>query len=204
MKLLLIRHGATKGNLEHRYVGSTDESLHPDGRKVLEEKKLPEAEHIYVSPMLRCRETAEILWPKKEQIVVDAFRECEFGEFEYSNYKELSLNPFYQRFIDSMGMSGFPGGEDRNTFQKRCVESFEIIMKEELCREGGKSEGEIEQERSIVIVAHGGTIMALLDYYSCPHRDYYDWQVGNGEGFAARPVCMAESGLKLVDIIAIE
>ena len=27
MKVYLIRHGSTAGNLEHRYVGSTDEEL---------------------------------------------------------------------------------------------------------------------------------------------------------------------------------
>ena len=27
--------------------------------------------------------------------------------------------------------------------------------------------------------------MALLDQYSSPHRDYYDWQVRNGCGWLA-------------------
>ena len=34
-------------------------------------------------------------------------------------------------------------------------------------------------------MVHGGTIMAILDAFSSPHKDYYDWQVGNGEGFVA-------------------
>lgn len=37
---------------------------------------------------------------------------------------------------------------------------------------------------TIIIVAHGGTIMALLDQLSEPHKDYFDWQVKPGEGIA--------------------
>ena len=29
---------------------------------------------------------------------------------------------------------------------------------------------------TIIIVAHGGTIMALMDQLSEPHKDYFDWQ----------------------------
>ena len=43
MKLLLIRHGATPGNLEKRYVGRTDESLTQESLETLgKEAKNPE------------------------------------------------------------------------------------------------------------------------------------------------------------------
>ena len=35
MKIVLIRHGATKGNLEKRYIGRTDEDLCGEGIKKL-------------------------------------------------------------------------------------------------------------------------------------------------------------------------
>ena len=37
MKIVLIRHGATKGNLEKRYIGRTDEDLCGEGIKKLKE-----------------------------------------------------------------------------------------------------------------------------------------------------------------------
>ena len=37
IELTLIRHGQTKGNLEHRYIGTTDEALCGEGRATLEE-----------------------------------------------------------------------------------------------------------------------------------------------------------------------
>ena len=40
----------------------------------------------------------------------------------------------------------------------------------------------------IALVVHGGTIMAILDVCSRPHRDYYDWQIENGGVYAAEVV----------------
>lgn len=175
MKLYMIRHGMTKGNREHRYVGKTDESLLLEAAQLLKERKLPPVARLYVSPRKRCIETAAILYPKNQAVVVEAFAECDFGEFEYCNYQELNGRAEYQKFIDSMGKSGFPGGEDRDAFQTRCLKGFYEIMQWE--RQHGK------EQDAIAMVVHGGTIMALLDACSVPHRDYYDWQVKNGQGF---------------------
>ena len=64
MRWILIRHGKTRGNLEGRYVGCrTDEPLSPEGIEELKQRSYPRAEWVYVSPMSRCIETAEILYP---------------------------------------------------------------------------------------------------------------------------------------------
>ena len=39
MKVLLLRHGKTKGNEEHRYIGRTEEGLSELGKKELLRKK---------------------------------------------------------------------------------------------------------------------------------------------------------------------
>ncbi len=181
MKLLFIRHGQTKGNREGRYVGRTDEPLLEEARKELLEKSLilktvfsPDV--LYVSPMLRCRQTAQILFPGKEQIEADAFRECNFGEFEYRNYGELNGNPDYQKFIDSGGTCGFPGGESMDEFQDRCVRKFCNVVDFEWSR---------KPDSSIAFVVHGGTIMAILDHFSNPHKSYFEWRTENGNGYAA-------------------
>lgn len=198
MQLLLIRHGVTKGNREGRYVGSTDEGLLDEGVVKLQKQRdrnhvlLSQAVMVAVSPMKRCRQTAVLLFPGVEQLVVEEFRECNFGEFEYHNYLELNGNPAYQHFIDTFGKSGFPGGEKRETFQRRCVGGFERVMPglENIAGAGNKI---------IAMVVHGGTVMALLDWYSSPHRDYYDWQTDNGNGFLAE-VVRDTGGWKLVEI----
>ncbi|MDE7254322.1 MAG: histidine phosphatase family protein [Acetatifactor sp.] len=197
MKVYFIRHGQTKGNREGRYVGKTDEPLLAEAREKLFEKRLimkavlsPEV--LYVSPMLRCRETAQILFPEKAQIEVDAFRECDFGEFEYRNYGELNGNPDYQRFIDSSGTCGFPGGETMCEFQDRCVDEFCRVVDIEWKR---KPDG------SIAFIVHGGTIMAILDRFSHPHKSYFEWQTENGNGYVAEVSYDEGAGKLLLDHI---
>ena len=41
----------------------------------------------------------------------------------------------------------------------------------------------------IVIVAHGGTIMALMERYAEPHKPYFEWSVKPGEGYCLDFTC---------------
>ena len=74
MQLLLIRHSITAGNLEHRYIGCrTDEPLCEAGIALAQQKSVEfrrsflAPELVLVSPMQRCRQTAEILFPHMPQ-----------------------------------------------------------------------------------------------------------------------------------------
>ena len=56
MKLWLIRHGMTKGNQEHRYVGATDEGLLPEEKERLRAKSADmnlQLAIVFVSPARR-------------------------------------------------------------------------------------------------------------------------------------------------------
>ncbi len=191
-ELLLIRHGKTAGNLLGRYIGSrTDEPLCEEGREGLAGKQLPEVERLYVSPMKRCVETAELLWPgfdrKKIQKVTD-LRECDFGDFENKNYKELSGNADYQAWIDSNGTLPFPNGESMDAFKNRCRKAFAQIAEEvSVAEREWKATGETGTFRAGIVV-HGGTIMAILEQYGYPKRAYFDYQVKNGCGYRLTPV----------------
>ena len=191
-ELILIRHGKTAGNLLGRYIGSrTDEPLCDEGREELAGRQLPEVERLYVSPMKRCVETAEILWPgfdrKKMQKVTD-LRECDFGDFENKNYKELSGNGDYQAWIDSNGTLPFPNGESMDAFKSRRLEAFARIVEEV---SGAEQEWTASGKTGIFragIVVHGGTIMAILEQYGYPKAAYFDYQVKNGCGYRLTPV----------------
>ena len=106
MKVILIRHGATMGNQEKRYIGITDEALCDTGieklLKNVHKDIYPAADKIYVSPMKRCIQTAQIIYPGREAVVVDDLKECDFGRFEGKNYIELSGDAYYQKWIDSI------------------------------------------------------------------------------------------------------
>lgn len=175
MTFYLLRHGATKGNREKRYVGATDEPLLPESRAALSSLCLPAVSRVYISPMLRCMETAALLYPNVPVEAVSGFRECDFGEFEYRNFKELKDRPEYQAWLDSRGRVAFPGGESREAFSFRVVRAFDRVA--------GKAE---KQNGDAAIIAHGGTIMAIFEARSLPARDFYEYQVANGRGYAAR------------------
>lgn len=208
MDVFLIRHGETKGNLEQRYVGTTDEgltescveALSGDGKKRTWKWTKP-LKTIYVSPMKRCLMTKELLFPKEkypgvETVTVDCFRECDFGEFEYKNYRELSGNAAYSHFIETMGAEGFPGGETTEGFKRRCILEFQKIVLRELFPESGRA-------CTLVFVVHGGTIMSVMEEFARPKADYYSWQVKNLEGFSAKVSLEGEYRFCLTDVAKI-
>ena len=190
MKVFLLRHGRTKGNLEQRYVGRTEESVLPAELARLARWAWPAApDLLYVSPRRRCLETAEALFPGCAATVVEDFRECDFGEFEYKNYKELAGHPAYEAFLRSGGATAFPGGEDRQHFCARCAAAFEALTRQWARDPGPEALAESAEPEApgacAVLVVHGGTVMALLERYGEPARSFYDWRPDNGGGYAA-------------------
>ena len=173
IKLWLIRHGKTEGNKLSRYIGTTDEPLCQEGTEFLHKMDYPKVQAVYVSPLKRCVQTAEILFPGAEQVVCEQMRECDFGLFEGKNYQELTGNPKYQSWIDSGGTKAFPGGEDPIEFRKRCVCGFEQMMEKMI---KGK-------RKKIAFVVHGGTIMSVMEAFDPEKKEFYHWQVKNGKGF---------------------
>lgn len=187
MEIVLIRHGKTPGNLRGAYVGRTDEPLCEEGKAALSGRELPSVELVFSSPMKRCVETAALLYPGQTPMVIDELKECDFGRFEMYTWQELSGDPEYKAWIDSGGMAPFPEGESHETFEKRCCEGFSEVYR--LCKEKGCQRA--------AIVAHGGTIMALLDAWSEPHKDYFDWQIKNGEYLIVNCIENRDSGFHL-------
>ncbi|NLM03552.1 MAG: histidine phosphatase family protein [Clostridiales bacterium] len=184
INLILIRHGATKSNKERRYLGRTDESLSEEGiKELLEYKKLdryPNINYLFTSPMKRCVETAKILFPKIESIIIPEWKEIDFGEFEGKNYIELKDDVRYQAWIDSNGTLPFPKGESREAFAQRCCSGFQSMI-DLIYQIVDKCEN---VTKDIGLVVHGGTIMALLSHYN--GGGIYDYQVPNGGGFVCR------------------
>ncbi|MDE6102206.1 MAG: histidine phosphatase family protein, partial [Ruminococcus sp.] len=124
MIINFIRHGKTAGNIYKKYIGRTDEPLCAEGVKEIESNKYPSCDMVITSPMKRCIQTADIIYPDKKPVICDDFRECDFGDFEGKNYLELSGSPDYQKWIDSNGTDTFPNCENPQNFRKRCVEIF--------------------------------------------------------------------------------
>lgn len=180
IKLVLIRHGITAGNKEHRYIGTTDEPLTEEGKTLLYEAKeagrYGEAAIVFSSPMKRCIQTAEILYPGQSIFPVEEWREMDFGEFEGKNYADLNGRADYQVWIDSNGTLPFPGGESREGFCTRSMSGLSKVLDTLAEQTGGEKE-----PLTAACIVHGGTIMALLS--SLGIGGYFDFQCANGEGY---------------------
>ena len=195
IRLTLIRHGATLSNKEGRYLGKSDESLSPEGIGILEKAvtdgHYPAADLLFSGPMKRCLETAQILYPGQAPILIPEWTEMDFGTFEGHNYKELSGDPDYQRWIDSGGTLPFPEGESREEFIRRSIAGYENMLRymKSIWERSAVSE---QSDRSVSAVVHGGTIMALLSHFL--GGEYFNYQVKCGQGYSGRLVFPAGGG----------
>ena len=162
-------------NRRKSYLGWTDEPLSEDGCEMLlrNRKNYPAADLIFTSPMLRCRQTKEILYKDQPYQIIEKWKEMNFGSFEGKTYFDLNGNEDYQRWIDSGGTLPFPGGESRAEFITRCKEGLLDCLME--------LEKQVTVQEKVVCIVHGGTIMALFDSYG--QGSYFDYQCRCGQGY---------------------
>lgn len=172
MKIYLLRHGETAWNAQGRYLGRTDLPLTPAGREALGRADFTPA-RVYVSPLRRTAETAEILFPGAEQVVVPGFREMDFGVFEGRSWRDMEDFAPYREWVDGNCRGPIPNGESMAAFSGRTCAAFGDLMDQ--ATEAG--------EVLLVIVAHGGTQMAVLERFALPRRDYFSWRGPLGGGF---------------------
>lgn len=169
--LVFIRHGATKGNLEKRYIGRIDEPLCDIGIQQalkLSDYNFPD-EYIFVSPMKRTVQTAELVFPEREYVTEENFKEIDFGIFEGKSASELSENKEYRLWVESMCTSPIQKGESVTEFKARCVSAFGKIIKS------------LPNDAEAAFVVHGGVIMAILEAFAESEGDFYDYRIENGE-----------------------
>ena len=174
--LWLIRHGKTRLSEEGRYQGSLDEGLSVAGREALRKADFRPGQ-LFVSPARRARETAGILFPEAEQTVITDLREMNFGAFEGRGWWEMEQDSDYRAWVESGCSLRCPGGETRAEFSGRVCAAMEEILRAFADREARGSES------TAAVVAHGGTMMAALERWGEPRRDYWRWQLPCGSGW---------------------
>ncbi|MCI8341714.1 MAG: histidine phosphatase family protein [Firmicutes bacterium] len=168
MNIIFIRHFATKGNIEKRYVGTTDEEV-----VSFIEHEYPHCEIVFSSPLKRCCQTAEHIYGTGF-FVNENLKEIDFGDFEYKNFDDLKGDTMYEAWLKSGGKANFPKGESVENFQNRTQTAFcECLRKAK--RVGAKN---------VAFVVHGGSIMAVLSRFL--KRDFHDFHVQNGCGYVCR------------------
>ena len=173
MTVCLLRHGRTAWNDQRRYLGLTDLPLTPEGTAELSAADF-EVETVYTSPLLRARQTARIIFPSAQPEVIEDFREMDFGGFEGRSADEMADDPAYRAWVDGGCEGRCPDGETRAEFCARSCRAFALLL------ERAAAEG----RQRLVIVAHGGTLSAVMERFSLPACAYFDHFPPNGGGYA--------------------
>lgn len=173
----LIRHGQTKANEEGRYIGTTDYALSDKGRSelydLLDSYVYPKVERVYTSPLERCTETAEILFPDTEIVVAEDFAELHFGQFEGKTADELIDNPEYRQWLKGGMDAKPPEGESVSELCVRTYRGLHRILMEMM-----------EQDfRHVAIITHAGVIANAIACFGLPKFDPKQIQCNPGEGF---------------------
>lgn len=177
-KIHLIRHGMTDANINGVYVGKkTDIPLCPEGVRELRDLRndidYPEVQAVYTSPLLRCKQTANILYEGFQPIVIDDMAEYDFGDFEGKTATELEINPAYTEWTSGK-ISCPPGGEDSTDFVKRIALGLNKIVRDMMDKEINSS----------AVIMHGGAIMMLLSSCAVPRKHSVEWTSDNGRGYS--------------------
>jgi len=159
MKLLLVRHGETDWNLERRYQSYSDIQLNQAGiqqaqalaRRLSKEK----IDIIYSSDVSRAVETANYISREQEPVPAircdSRWRELAFGKWEGLNHTEIQaqwqteVNAWYE---DPVNISP-PEGETMLQMSDRVRSALNEVQKK-------------NEDETILIVSHGGTIQILL------------------------------------------
>ena len=124
--IYLFRHGMTKGNLNAQYIGHTDYPLTTDSISKLKSIKAkhhyPTVSAVFSSPLKRCIDSANIMFPQNNPLVISDLIEYNFGEFEECTAKDLENNEDFLNWIRGDIHARPPYGESNAEFiQRVCL-----------------------------------------------------------------------------------
>ncbi|MDR3349069.1 MAG: alpha-ribazole phosphatase [Acidaminococcales bacterium] len=157
--IYLIRHGETNWNSARRLQGATDVELSEKGlrqaQKLAQRLAGNKFAAIYASDLKRAAVTAGLIAEKHNLAVVlePLFREMAFGEWE-----GLDIDAINEKWPGQLknlfeNTNGFkiPGGEGFDNLRRRVATAFQAL-----------ADRHADPEENIAVVAHGGTIRAIL------------------------------------------
>ncbi len=178
-RLSILRHGMTEANAKGIYIGKTDTPLSDKGAAQLaakmDEFDYPTVHRVYSSPLRRCTETAEILFPHTRICVVDDLRELDFGIFENKSVDELVKREDYMKWIKGGKDSRPPQGESLQELTARTYKALHEIITD-MMNDG---------LTHCAVITHGGVISNMLSCYGLPKYNPAELTADFGEGFDA-------------------
>ena len=157
--LYIIRHGKTDWNALHRLQGRTDIPLSDEGRRMAEEARekylTVHFDVCFCSPLIRARETAEILLRGRDVPILtdDRLTEMGFGSYEgLENSFRIPDCPINVLFHSPEQYTSPPGG----------AESLDELFERtgEFLRE--RVDPLLEEGKDVLIVGHGAMNSSIV------------------------------------------
>jgi alpha-ribazole phosphatase len=174
MKVTLLRHSETAGNLLGQYIGSTDLPLCGHGiARAQSMAARSDVDRVYTSGLLRTAQTAGILYPFARLVPCTGLNEMSFGGFEGKSWRDLENDSDYRAWVDGGCEGSCPGGENKADFIARCKDAFLPIVEHEHAQGTG----------AVYFVLHGGVIMAIMSTLARPIGAYFGWKAGFCGGY---------------------
>ena len=175
-RLHLIRHGISEDNVKHLLGGSgRNAHLSEEGKTQLLEMKekfaYPMADTLFVSPMNRTIETAEILYPSHKRIITSALIEANYGIMEGKPREETYA--FFEEWMRPENPTTPEGAEAYFTFKMRSAVVISTLL------EGMMKSGIYEA----IAITHGGLIASALASIGLPEQGERMWYANNGTGY---------------------
>ena len=175
--LSLIRHGRTEANDNGIYIGRTDYPLSEKGIAELyskmDEYVYPGVAKVYSSPLRRCTETAEILFPDRDIVQIDNLIEMNFGKFDGKSADELVDLPEFKEWLQGGAECAPPEGESVADVQLRIFKALAVIIEDMMTND----------LRHCAVVTHGGIITSMIAGFGLPKVDPQELRAEFGEGY---------------------
>ncbi|MDE6746578.1 MAG: histidine phosphatase family protein [Oscillospiraceae bacterium] len=173
----IFRHGLTDANENGVYIGKTDLPLSDAGREALMDKfeqlEYPKVQRVYSSPLERAIQTAEIIFPDREIVIVDDLREMDFGVFEGLPAEELVHLDSFKKWLKGGLDNPPPNGETLRSMMLRCYSALNLMILD-MMKEGFTHAG---------AVTHSGILMNMLSCFGLPKKKPMEFACEPGEGY---------------------
>lgn len=154
--IYLLRHGETEYGKEKRYLGHTDCRLSNEGKQQAKHlasvfaKNGIKIDSIFSSDLTRCRDTINIVFPRKKVSFLEQLREINMGTWDGLTFEEVK-NKYaedYKKRGENIAEFIPPSGESFNQYQERAVIIFKHIIN--------------STKGNVAICSHSGFIRTLL------------------------------------------
>ena len=157
--LYLIRHGITDWNVRHKLQGRTDIPLNEEGRRMAEAAREAYRDvHFdicFCSPLIRAKETAEILLRGRDVPILmdDRLQEMSFGSYEgQENSFEIPDSPINVLFFTPEKYTDPPEG----------AESLDALFERTGAFLREKAEPLLAEKKDVLIVGHGAMNSSIV------------------------------------------